>query len=212
MHFSDIIWLISLALSCGNRFFSSVLWTLNGETGIERPYWLETCALDSVKSGIWLEQLACCGTGTCHGFQSTAWSATTGNKNTCRTWILPVYSSFLIFDINHGDLTHIAVIRVFYLYMQGTRLHHFMNKWQKAESSQLKTWKYLNKLSCIMIKIGEEWFLISRLADHVLLFLLPSLHSCCIPPLFSVVFAFSLVLVPSGSIQSKSAVIFSFSP
>ena len=44
-----------------------------GKRTWKRPNWLDNCAWLGISS----ERLACCGKGTCHGFQSTVGSATT---------------------------------------------------------------------------------------------------------------------------------------
>ena len=73
---------------CDNGLFP--LRTLTGENERIRGLTGWTTALDWEISS---ERLACCGRGTCHGFQSTVGSATTGNQDTQRTWTSLVYSS-----------------------------------------------------------------------------------------------------------------------
>ena len=64
--------------NCGNGFllwngFFSALNSNWGKRTWKRPNWLDNCTWLGISS----ERLACCGKGTCHGFQSTVGSATT---------------------------------------------------------------------------------------------------------------------------------------
>ena len=68
-----ILWIIvTTGFSCVTTRFSALNCNWRKRTW-KRPNWLDNCTW----LGISLERLACCGKGTCHGFQSTVGSATT---------------------------------------------------------------------------------------------------------------------------------------